>query len=170
MLHVSLIILQENHFNLAPIGTILAWTPYPDTNRQNIVSIPNGWVECNGSVITEGIWKGRRTPDLNNAKRFLRGGKISEVLQMESDSISLQNLHMSHSLKYYDIFYAGYDRNCGSDGATNYDSIEEPSISGRHKDFRCGKTSSVSGDINLNGGGSETRPVNMKVVWIMKIK
>ena len=158
MLHVSLIILQENHFNLAPIGTILAWTPYPDTNSHNIVSIPNGWVECNGSVITEGIWKGRRTPDLNNAKRFLRGGNISEVLQMESASISDQNLRISHnSLTYKDIFYAGYDRSCSSDGATTYDFIiKEPTPHGNHKDNRCIKTASVSGSVNLNGDGSET--------------
>merc|ERR1712141_373599 len=75
-----------------PIGTIIAWTPRPHKNTSNPVELPSGWVPCDGSPITEGIWTGQATPDLNGSKRFLRGGPISEVLDMEEDATSTKDL------------------------------------------------------------------------------
>ena len=63
-----------------PIGIIFPWTPYPDGSKKNIsAELPECYVPCDGSRITLGVWKGHRTPDLNNSNRFLRGGSISEV-------------------------------------------------------------------------------------------
>ena len=47
-----------------PPGTIIAWIPGKE-------QIPNRWQICDGSVITEGEWKGKNTPDLTHA--FLVG-------------------------------------------------------------------------------------------------
>ena len=33
------------------------------------------------------IWAGQKTPDLNNEKRFLRGGSDQEVLTLEEDMV-----------------------------------------------------------------------------------
>ena len=74
---------------VAPIGTIVAWTPKPDQDTLNPVDLPNGWVLCDGSVITHGIWAGRSTPDLNGRKRFLRGGSYEDVLTEENQGLSL---------------------------------------------------------------------------------
>ena len=49
-----------------PPGTIIAWIPGADEQ------LPNRWQICDGSVITEGEWKGKNTPDLTHA--FLVGG------------------------------------------------------------------------------------------------
>ena len=49
-----------------PPGTIIAWIPGADEQ------LPNRWQICDGSVITEGEWKDKNTPDLTHA--FLVGG------------------------------------------------------------------------------------------------
>ena len=64
----------------------MAWTPYPDKNTPNPVTLPEGWVECDGRAITEGIWAGHTTPDLNKSQRFLRGGIVGNALEMEEDT------------------------------------------------------------------------------------
>ena len=49
---------------------------------------PAGWQRCDGSTILEpSIWAGERTPDLNNERRFLRGGSDREVLTLEEDMV-----------------------------------------------------------------------------------
>ena len=59
----------------APVGTILAWTMKVDTDGTETGDIPDGWLRCDGSTIPPpSVWAGQKTPDLNNDKRFLRGG------------------------------------------------------------------------------------------------
>ena len=59
----------------SPVGTILAWTMKVETNGKETADIPDGWMRCDGSVIPPpSVWAGQKTPDLNNDKRFLRGG------------------------------------------------------------------------------------------------
>ena len=48
----------------------MAWSPVPDKNSNIPVKIPKCWVPCNGSVITDGIWSGEKTPDINNQNRY----------------------------------------------------------------------------------------------------
>ena len=45
--------------NLAPVGTILAWTPKPNKDTGNPVELPDGWKECDGTQIVGGIWDGQ---------------------------------------------------------------------------------------------------------------
>ena len=54
---------------IAPLGTILAWTPRPSKISENTTSIPECWTPCDGSIINEGIWKGDITPNLNGENR-----------------------------------------------------------------------------------------------------
>ena len=65
----------------------MPWVPKPDNNTTNPVQIPQCWVECDGRPITEGIWEGLVTPDLNNAQRFLRGGTQANVLEEQDDAL-----------------------------------------------------------------------------------
>ena len=99
----------------------MAWTPYPNKNNDNPVTIPSGWVTCDGSQITEGIWIGQNTPDLNGSKRFLRGGIISDALNMEDDTTSTKGLSAkststaSHNLDTQDYWYHGAQCPSGQD-------------------------------------------------------
>ena len=148
------------------LGTILAWTPYPDKNTPNPVTLPEGWVECDGRDITEGIWTGHATPDLNKSQRFLRGGIVGNALELEEDTTAVHDLKTSHSLTFTDIYYAG-DHTC----STYYDhGIHDKKNSDHESDNRCLRTDGVQGSIQINGGSTETRPKNMKIVWVMKIK
>merc|ERR1719249_206066 len=76
--------------HLAPIGTISAWVTKPskDTREDEMVSLPDGWVRCDGSSIPEpSVWAGQLTPDLNGEKRFLRGASDSAMLTLEEDQM-----------------------------------------------------------------------------------
>ena len=134
---------------IAPIGTIMAWTPKPDKDTLNPASLPTGWVLCDGSKIVGGIWDGRYTPNLNGEKRFLRGGQVDDVLEIEDDTT-----------RYTDRFYINhYEGTCGEYGAKLVKYFSEAQQSNQYDDYWCEFT-----------GNDETRPRNMKVLWIMKIR
>ena len=72
----------------APIGTISAWTMKVTVSGVEVGDIPDGWQRCDGSVILEpSIWAGERTPDLNNERRFLRGGSDTSVLSRKQNNM-----------------------------------------------------------------------------------
>merc|ERR1712098_548908 len=77
----------SDELSLAPIGTILAWSPKVDPSSGDLVPLPNGWQLCDGSTITKGPWSGGSTPNLNNAGLFLRGGDQSSVLEVEESML-----------------------------------------------------------------------------------
>jgi hypothetical protein len=58
-----------------PIGAIIAWLK----SFTNTPSLPDGWVECDGSVLSDGnsVYDGETIPDLNGDNRFLRGEATS---------------------------------------------------------------------------------------------
>ena len=65
---------------IAPIGTIVGWSPVPEIGSENNVSIPNCWVTCDGSLIKEGPWIGQHSPDLNKANRQISTFYIFDYL------------------------------------------------------------------------------------------
>jgi len=141
-------------FETLPLGTILSWTPYPDKNTQNPSSIPPGWMLCDGSEITEGPWKGHQTPDINNSKRFLRGNIVGNALNTEDDSVNTDGLHVYDRAFHVDGCVDGARRIGGTGTGT---------CAGCHEDSYCEFTHGVYGDED------ETRPINMNVVFIIKV-
>ena len=146
----------------------MAWTPYPDKNTHNPVTLPEGWIECDGRAITEGIWAGHTTPDLNKSQRFLRGGIVGDALELEEDATAVHDLKTTHSLQYKDIYFKGHN-GCTEPNSKHYDYTayrnDHP-----YDDQTCIRTVGVTGSIEINGAETETRPKNMKIVWVMKIK
>ena len=158
------------------LGTILAWTPSPDSNNQDHVDLPECYVPCDGSEITEGIWKGRQTPDLNNPKRFLRGGRVSDALKFEEDSLQEHSHTSTVSDPGHSHGFTEYASNLESpDG---YPDPAPKLLSDKLcLDFpfplttnsaKSGISMAVTG---VQGGrkGSETKPKNMNVVFVMKV-
>jgi len=131
---------------LMPIGSIIAW----HKSFTNTPSLPDRWVECNGQVLSdvESVYNGQTIPDLNGSLgsglkgRFLRGHSESGLTE------SSQNLAHTHT---YDMETAGY---YGSSGKPN------------EADERVGGTTGTTN----SSGGTEARPFNFSVVWIMRIK
>ena len=127
-----------------PIGSIIAW----HKSFTNTPALPNGWVECNGQVLSDAasVYNGQTIPDLNGSSRFLRGGAVSGTLQ--NDDLKSHSHPYQTTTWYYAERIAGTAYLDGGSGTTN----------GLHSD----NTSAI--------GGSETRPINMSVVYIMRVK
>merc|ERR1719369_461982 len=138
----------------APIGTIMAWTPIPNPDSTDPVPLPPGWVVCDGELITEGPWKGQRTPNINGEERFLRGGQFEHAMTTQEDQV------ISHHHSYEDWTFSAH-----GDGFTK---------TGHHTKFDtcyhyCNvEYAYVKSTSTGTVGGTETRPKNVRVVYIMR--
>jgi len=188
--------LGERVSDMSPIGTISAWVTKPSANGQTM-DLPNGWVRCDGSTIPQpSLWAGQFTPNLNGEKRFLRGGGDGEQLKMEDDQLQDHKHDISdpghkHSVidpghkhsyvdKYPNYAWPGYDQgHWGPGGQGHSDTIND-----RYDKTHYSISSSATTGLNIGltttglhvGGvssyyrkGSETRPKNMSVIYIMKV-
>ena len=141
---------------VAPIGTIVAWTPKPNQDTLNPVDLPDGWVLCDGSVITYGIWSGQSTPDLNGRKRFLRGGSYEDVLMEENQGTRYQDMFF---LPSHTDGSGHHTFSCEEFGAEKLFELEIASNDQNKFDDMICKRSYTA----------ETKPINTHVIWIMKI-
>lgn len=80
-----------------PVGTIMAWT-----KALSGVTLPAGWVECNGQTLsdTQSPMNGKNVPNLNGEQRFLRGsaapggiGGKEKIAYTVQKTFSLTNTH-----------------------------------------------------------------------------
>jgi len=128
-----------------PIGSIIAW----HKSLAGTPGLQSEWVECNGQILndTNSPYDGQSIPDLNNIPssysgggRFLRGGNVSGTSQDAS------------------VMYP----NDTSDTFANSDgpgpTVSPPLNAHTISTLIAGTT------------GSTSRPVNMSVVWIMRVK
>jgi len=175
------------NLHLAPIGSIIAWTPRPAIGNETLtMKLPKGWVRCNGHVIpSPSPWAGIRTPNLNSDRRFLRGGHDNHSLTFEddmfqdhrhpdnghkhedsghkhelSDSVLLLNVVGNGVYGYFDANYRKYAFARSNRLHEGKAYLSRANIQVAYADI---------GDPNTGSHGSETRPKNMGVVWIMRI-
>ena len=141
-----------SNLSMAPIGTIIAWSNIPNKDSKDPVDLPAGWAECDGSLIVGGIWDGQRTPNINGEERFLRGSHKSNVLATENDQVK--------TLSYTDHWL--HQVGCPA-GWTEVGRYGWENMFGQ-TDPHCKRTSTVTGS-----GGDETRPKNIRVIYIMKV-
>ena len=70
-----------------PVGTIISWVLRVDKSG-SMAELPDGWMRCDGSTVPSGsIWAGKKVPDLNGERRFLRGGPDEDLLTLEDDQV-----------------------------------------------------------------------------------
>ena len=155
-------------------------------------TIPSGWQRCDGSNITEGPFAGLNTPNLNGERYFLRGGDDSTVTTMENDMVhdhthDVDDPGHSHSTSSTDAKSTGLDV---AEYDKNVDTKAENNVNGRcfetqgygcyHWYYDTANSHShtvYTADSGINVGsvsssynkGSETRPKNMAVIYIMRI-
>ena len=189
------IVHDEKLKKVSPIGTILPWIPKVNKTSGDLLPIPEGWQYCNGSLITAGPWAGGNTPNLNGL--FLRGGDVDNVLEMEESQLQdheHEDSGHSHSCsasstssQHRHSFKKGNDvSDGGCDGCNTYwvaDASSDHSKGGDHTEYTSYTTVSVStscslgsrsaniGGVDSSGAnaGSETRPANMKVHYIIRV-
>merc|ERR1712141_223632 len=196
--------IDENERNLQnlektqePLGTIIAWVPKVDKNSNSGISeIPECWMLCNGSKITEGIWTDLNTPNLNGDGRFLRGGQPQDILMFQEDTLQ------DHDHSLLDSGHAHTDAghtHSDSGHAHNYDDIEEIWHSqsnykyNEHGGFeemvtksfqtKLGQANIQSSSANIQSAttnikvekvqnarkSEETRPKNAIIQWIIRV-
>ena len=166
-----------DNVHLAPIGTISAWVTKPtkETREDEMVSLPDGWVRCDGATIPEpSVWAGQLTPNLNGEKRFLRGAPDSEMLKMEEDQMQDHKHTVSdpgHTHNYVDKYPQQNTNDQGFYGpsASSFDRKED-----RWDKSHTSRTASKHTGMTVQGvssgrHGSETRPRNMNVIYIMRV-
>ena len=171
--HITQLTEMIQNFAVAPIGTISAWVTKPTKDGDETVNLPEGWVRCSGETIPEpSVWAGQLTPNLNGEKRFLRGSSDSEMLTLEEDQMQDHKHQVSdpgHFHKYddYSNHADGEDGHWGpgsSDQAVDRFDKSHDSTSGSSP---TGMT--VQGVSSGFRFGTETRPKNMNVIYIMRV-
>ncbi len=141
-----------------PIGTILAW----HKSLSGVPGLPGTgeWVECSGQTLVDSNspLNGRTIPNLNGAAstgHFLRGSDASGVFQQDT--------------------FQGHWHVTGAGGVPFPQSTNGTLIESGDTWIQSPSNATVRSPIsdNINGTprtAGETRPVNMSVVWIMKVK
>merc|ERR1712215_424750 len=133
-----------------PLGIIIAWNNTGPIDHYI-------WQRCDGSKIDSGPLSGNFTPDLNNAGKFLRGGPDKDVGVLEDDDFKSHN----HNVGTHDGVTRKYFAKGYADGGC-HNGLTQDGYGNDH--WR------VCGDwVNPTEGGDETRPTNMRVVYLMKI-
>jgi len=123
-------------------------------------SIPSGWVECDGSVISDAdsLFNGATLPDLNNNGRFLRGDISSGGTGGTDGTHSHKWLNTSVTTNNtFDIFGNGKSALTGDEGGA----------------FSSGTNWLSSGDTSEGWSYTEkidARPAFYNIVWIMRVK
>jgi len=145
----------------APIGSIIAW----HKSLSGVPSLPGNWAECNGQTISDSDspLDGVTLPDLNGDKRFLRGGSSSGT---EQDMQLQQHRHLGGSSLIDNIPAPNGKVAAGGSVTADYRSAT-------NGQFSYSYDASNSNDTGTNGtlkAGPETRPINMSVVFIIRIK
>jgi len=173
------------------VGAIIPWIPSPFPGEMD-ATIPSGWQRCDGSNITEGPFVGLSTPDLNGERYFLRGGDDSTVTLKESDMVQ-DHTHVvddpghGHNTGRYggkttNLPVAIWNRNAETKARDTGDSgcfeTQESSCTTWPYTTASDHSHTVTpADSGVTVGlvsssynkGSETRPKNMAVIYIMRI-
>ena len=135
---------------LPPVGSIIAW----HKDMTGTPPLPDGWVECNGQVIsdTRSPYHGLAVPDLNadlqdgstSSGMFLRGGSTSGQRQEDATAVN------------------------GLSAATS--GVRSSTLGGQGTVGDPDRFAGPSASVALTSSDGETRPANMTVVWIMKVR
>jgi len=177
--------LGDDIMKMMPVGSIVAWVPKPARSGKIESDIPEGWLVCNGSEITDGIWKGSKTPNLGND--FLRGGNINEYLTHED--FAMQDLMLKftkgneivvHSHTFHTQYHEhGRCKDSGGgvtkklDWGKYWNDIEKWDDNGsgtaKDKSIRL-DYSGIKLTQNEYRKDSETRPINSYVIWIIRVQ
>lgn len=145
--------------NALPIGSIVAWHPQLLGLPKN-AKPPEGWVRCDGGKISGGDLAGVNSPNLNDPNKdgiikgyrggaFLRGGTTSGVPKHATEIPRISGEKENNVIALETIQNEDRIRILGNKYSSSWKSFPE------------------------NPGGDSmyaTRPVNMSVVWIMRVK
>ena len=165
--------ISDMELSSLPLGSIIPWINRPAIDTIHHEDLPEGWVICNGTIIPKGVWSGEKTPNLNGEGRFLRGGAPHLVLNME-DHMVQDHTHIDNGHTHEDAGHSHPYEDCGQ-GIMTIDGHDYPAAANNcvNKASHISKANIQKSKVNMGGiesghSGNETRPINMRVIWIMK--
>jgi len=175
--------LEVDLMKMMPLGSIVAWVPKPDKAAADESEIPDGWMYCDGSKIAEGIWAGLHTPDLNNKNEFLRGGTEIDYLNHEDCAIQDLGLDLVKNEEkishVHEFLYEWHDHDrCSDAGGGAFDKICNTNwhtgTSGKSGQTESSDMTITYAGVSLKQNdyrkADETRPINSKVIWIIRVQ
>lgn len=146
--------LERPQINI-PLGTIVAW----HKNITGMAKPPKGWVECKGGFVQGGSLDGEAIPDLNVKRRFLRGAMKSGPIE--------DHAIQGHAHKFNHNKLTAIDWNSKPPkGHQEYGYLRNGDFGYYFNDWKIMDPISIAGfgDLEIT---TETRPINMSVVWII---
>ena len=137
---------------IQPVGSIIAWTDH----IAGTPSMPDNWKLCDGTAISDADspMNGETVPDLNGDGRFLRGGATSGTEQTDTFQGHKHSVTPQHCFPWVGT---GGD-NAGATGTQQKSTtiiVGNPTTDGANGTPRT---------------ANETRPINITVKWIIRIK
>lgn len=143
----------------SPIGSITAW----HKSFASTPALPSNWVECNGQTLSDAdsVYNGQVIPDLNGGARFLRGSSTSGTMQGFAMQGHRHNVRRGDGQDLY------ANDGAGASQLVAYFSTLTGTVNSSQIESRELITDGINGTPVIS---TETRPVNMSVVWIMRIK
>jgi H-type lectin domain len=168
---------NQGYLSTLPLGVILAWHRDFAGGNGFEPALPPGWVPCNGQTLDdpESPFDGLAVPNLNGnteAKQgglFLRGASTSGVLQqdqMQSHNHAERTPHQ-HQIQLGNNTGAGPDVWVQHADPVGGDWGKYTTLPGTPLELGDPANSGTGG---APRHGRETRPANMSVLWIMKVK
>jgi hypothetical protein len=145
--------------DLTPIGTILCW----QKDFAGTPTISDTWAEMDGSVLNDddSPYDGQLIPDWNTNGRFLRGGLVSGVEQDDATDVNglisdSGGAHVHTEQRPQNI---------------NVNTRQQGGNAGRNQSITTVNTGSAGDHSHtLTSTDTETRPINVSCVWIIRIK
>ena len=144
-----------------PIGSIIAW----HKSLTGTPALPAGWVECNGGILDnpDSPLNGQAIPNLNGDKRFLRGGTISGDTQTDAIQGHWHDFYCGNTQSSFDHIKSNNQIATAANVGSRY---LQSTCSGSQDQINNPKSDGTNGTPRV---ANETRPINMSVVWIMKV-
>jgi hypothetical protein len=143
--------------------------------------ISEGWLKCDGTVIPDpSPWSGETTPNLNGNGLFLRGANPEDILTMQEDAFQDHGHEVSdpghshndagHNHQYTDCGFNTILSDNADDRivADTYNCPDHTTTTG-YADISTDATMIQVHSANNGRSGTETRPKNMAVEWIIRV-
>lgn len=139
-----------------PIGSIIAW----HKNLTGVPALPGNWLECNGQVVSDAAspMDGQALPNLNGEARFIRGSATSGDVQNATAVPVIAEFSVG-------AIFIGNQGDVTMTPFSDQDAVIPSSPAGRRS---IGM--SPNDAANPRTRAVRVRPINMSMVWIMRVK